>query len=478
MSIVKELIKFSNETEWVEFKGNNSKPEEIGEYISALANSAVLAGKINAYMIWGIDNDSHEIIGTVFRPDSIKIGNEELENWLIRLLSPKINFYFYTLDFEGLTVVLLEVSVPYRHPVRFKSEAFIRIGSYKKKLKDYQEKERALWCAFDQTAFEKEIAAENVSAEDVLRLLNYPAYFDLIKSPLPENRAGILEGLKSEEMIVESKLGNWDITNFGAILFAKRLSDFAHLKRKAVRVIQYKGNSKYDTIREELSDEGYAFGYEKIIKTIVSFIPSHEIIEQAFRKKITLFPELAVRELVANAMIHQDFHSRGTSIMVEIFDNRLEVTNPGLPLIKLDRFLDSPPKSPNEAIASFMRRINICEERGTGIDKILMEVEKHRLPAPEFTTTSEHTIATFFSVKQLKDMDKSERMLACYFHCALRYVQKDLMTNTTLRERLGIGANNSAIASRIIADAIEANLICCKDESVGAKAGKYIPWWA
>jgi len=164
--------------------------------------------------------------------------------------------------------------------------------------------------------------------------------------------------------------------------------------------------------------------------------------------------------------------------MVEIFDNRLEVTNPGLPLIKPDRFLDSPPKSPNEAIASFMRRINICEERGTGIDKILMEVEKHRLPAPEFRTTSEHTIAILFAHKSLKEMDKSERIQACYFHSALHYVQKDLMTNATLRERFGIEAKNSAIASRIIADTIEASLIRCKDDSVGAKARKYIPWWA
>jgi ATP-dependent DNA helicase RecG len=478
MSIIKELRKLPGETEWIEFKGNNSKPEAIGEYISALANSAALAGKVNAYMMWGIDNDSHEIIGTAFKPGIVKIGNEELENWLIRLLSPKVNFYFYTLDFDGPSVVLLEVGAAFRHPVRFKNDAFIRVGSYKKKLRDHPEKERELWRAFDQSPFEKDIAAENVNAEDVLRLLNYPDYFYLTKSPLPENRTGILEVLKAEEMIVESKSGDWNITNFGAVLFAKRLSDFSHLKRKAVRVVQYKGNSKYETIREEASDEGYAVGYEGLIKIIMQFTPSHETIEHAFRKKITMFPEIAVRELVANAMIHQDFHSRGTFIMVEIFDNRLEITNPGLPLIKPDRFLDSPPKSPNEAIASFMRRINVCEERGTGIDKIVIETERHQLPAPEFRTTSEHTIATLFAHKAFKEMDRSERIQACYLHAALHYVQKDLMSNTTLRERFGIEVKNSAIASRIIADTIEANLIRCKNESVGSKARKYIPWWA
>lgn len=237
LSLIHECRKLPREVEWVEFKENNSKPEEIGEYISALANSAALVGKVNAYMVWGVDNYSHEIVGTDFNPSSATVGNEELENWLLRLLSPKINFCFHTLDFNGFTVILLEVGAAFRHPVRFKGEEFIRIGSYKKKLKEYSEKERSLWRTFDRTPFEKETAVENINPEDVLRLLNYPAYFDLLKIPLPENRMGILEALKSEEIISESKYGSWDITNLGAILFAKKLSDFRHLKRKVVRII-------------------------------------------------------------------------------------------------------------------------------------------------------------------------------------------------------------------------------------------------
>jgi len=478
VSIINELRKLPGETEWVEFKSNNSKPEEIGEYLSALANSSALMGKVNAYMIWGIDNDSHEIIGTTFKPKNIRIGNEELENWLLRLASPKINFNFYTLDIGGVAVVLLEIGAAFRHPVRFKGEDYIRVGSYKTKLKDHPEKERELWMAFDKLPFEKEIAAENVSDEDVLRLLNYPAYFEMTDLPLPENRAGILAALNAEEIIFESKSGNWDITNLGAILFAKKLSDFSHLKRKAVRVIQYKGNSKFETIREEISEKGYAVGYEDLIKVIMQLLPSHEIIEHAFRREISMFPELAIRELVANAMIHQDFHIRGTSIMIEMFSNRIEITSPGLPLVKTDRFLDSPPKSRNEAIASFMRRVKICEERGSGIDRVVIQTEIYQLPAPVFRTTDEHTQAILFAHKELKEMDKSERVRACYLHAALRYVQNSPMTNTTLRERFAIDVKNSAIVSRIISDTMVAKLVRCHDETVGTKARKYIPWWA
>lgn len=478
VNLVKKLSQLSSETEWVEFKVDNTNSDEIGEYISALSNSAALMGEVKAYMLWGIDDNSHKIVGTSFKPNTMKVGQEELENWLLRLLAPKINFYFYTLDIDGLTVVLLEIDAAFRHPVRFKNEEFIRIGSYKKKLKDYPEKERDLWRMFDQFPFEREIAAENANAEDVLRLLNYPAYFDLVKLPLPEDRSGILEALKAEEIIIESKLGNWNITNFGAILFAKQLSNFHHLKRKVIRIVQYKGNSKYETIREETNEQGYAIGYENIIKTIMQLIPSNEVIEHAFRKKSSQFPELAIRELLANAMIHQDFHARGTSIMVEIFTDRIEITNPGLPLIETERFLDSPPKSRNEGVAAFMRRINICEERGSGIDKVVIETELHQLPAPLFRTANDHTSVTLFSRKTLKDMDKSERIRACYLHAALRYIQNDLMTNATLRERFAIDVKNSAIVSRIIADTTEAKFIRCYDESVGTKARKYIPFWA
>lgn len=191
-----------------------------------------------------------------------------------------------------------------------------------------------------------------------------------------------------------------------------------------------------------------------------------------------MFPDLAIRELVANAIIHQDFHSTGTAPLVEIFSNRMEITNPGLPLVKTDRFLDSPPKSRNEALASFMRRIGVCEERGSGVDKVVFQAELYQLPAPIFETTEEHTRVVLFSHKEFREMDKEDRIRACYLHACLRYVQRDFMTNTTLRERFGIDAKNSAMISRIIKDAIEADLIKCHDMSVGSRARKYLPFWA
>ena len=477
-SLVNEIIKLPNETEWIEFKHNNEDPQMIGEYISALSNSAALNGKTNGYIIWGVDDNTHEILGTTFTPSSAKKGGEALENWILRLLEPKIDFKFYEVEIDEKSIVLLEIAPAYRHPVTFSGTEYIRLGSHKKKLKELAEKERELWRIFDKVPFEKQIAVDNIDASELLGYLEYTKYFDLLNIPLPENRNAILEALISDNMVNKLDNAKYAITNLGAILFAKDLSKFNNLKRKAIRVIQYKDNTKFQTIKEIVGNKGYAVGFEGLIEYINNMLPSNEVIKQAFRENKTMYPELSIREIVANAIIHQDFFATGSSVMIEIFANRFEVTNPGTPLVDTERFLDSPPKSRNEAIASFMRRIGICEERGSGVDKIVIQTELYQLPAPIFETNGDHTVAILFAHKELKDMDKADKIRACYLHASLRYIQHDYMTNTSLRERFNIDVKNRSMVSKIINDAIEANKIAIYDENVGTKARTYIPSWA
>lgn len=122
--------------------------------------------------------------------------------------------------------MILEIARASSKPVQFQGQEFIRVGSYKKKLKDYPEKERELWRIFDQVPFEDLLAAEHISSEDVLKRLDYPAFFDLLGLDLPEGRTGILQRLADESMITPCEAGGWNITNLGAILCAKRLDDF------------------------------------------------------------------------------------------------------------------------------------------------------------------------------------------------------------------------------------------------------------
>lgn len=478
-NIVRELLALPDETEWVEFKHNFAEPQSIGEYISALANSAALHGKECGYLLWGVEDGSHRIVGTDFDPHKCKVGNQELESWISLLLTPRINIYFHEIFLEDKRLVLLVVPRAINQPVRFKSEECIRVGSYKKKLREYPEKERQLWLLFEKEPFERLVAKSGVSDHDVIKLIDYPAYFDLTNQILPDNRSGILEKFISEKFLIQRAGGSFDITNLGAILFAKNLHEFDRLNRKAIRVVVYQGKNRVKTLREQSGTKGYASGFEGAVGYINNLLPQNEVIEQALRKEMRLYPEIAIRELVANAIIHQDFSLVGTGPMIEIFDDRIEITNPGVPLIDTLRFIDEPPQSRNEALASFMRRINICEERGSGIDKVIFAVEFYQLPAPDFIVSRQHTKAVLYAHKKLAEMDKESRIRACYQHACLRYVSNDFMTNTTLRKRLCISNKNYPMASRIIADTLEADLIKKHDpESTSKKLSKYVPFWA
>ena len=240
----------------------------------------------------------------------------------------------------------------------------------------------------------------------------------------------------------------------------------------------YDGNNRYQTIREIEGRKGYAVGFEGLIDYLSALLPSNEEIGKAFRRQTTMYPDLAIRELVANAIIHQDFNISGTGPMIEIFSDRMEITNPGIPLVDVDRFLDSPPRSRNEGLASLMRRANICEERGSGIDKVVAQTEIYQLPAPIFETYQDHTRAVLFAHRDFKDMDSEERIRAAYLHSILRYLNRQPMNNTSLRERFGIETKNSAMVSRIIKLAIEAGRIKPYDENAGTKSMRYVPWWA
>ncbi len=478
VSLVRELCKLARETEWVEFKVNDAEPRAIGEYLSALANAAALVGKAFAYLVWGIRDNDHTVVGTTFDPHAARVGNEELESWLLRLLEPKIDFRFFEVAVDGHPVVLLEIARSARHPVRFSGQEFLRVGSYKKKLKDFPEKERALWRIFDQIPFEDHVASEHLLADKVLRLLDYPAYFDLLERPLPTNRDGILAALAEDHLIAACEAGGWNITHLGAILFAKRLDAFRALRRRAVRVIQYRGLGRTETLREQEGAKGYASGFEGLIGYINGLLPSNEVIGQALRKNVPMFPELAVRELMANALIHQDFFVTGAGPTVEIFDDRIEITNPGEPLVDTERFVDTPPRSRNETLASLMRRFRICEERGSGIDKVVSQVEMFQLPAPLFEVPQGFTRTVLFAHRPFSEMDQADRVRACYLHACLKYVLRDLLTNTSLRKRFGIKAQNRSMVSRVIRDALQARVIAPQDPTAAPKMMKYVPWWA
>lgn len=280
-----------------------------------------------------------------------------------------------------------------------------------------------------------------------------------------------------EEDIIVKRQSCFDITNLGAILFANDLSSFELLSRKKVRVIFYKGNNRINAIKEQLIKGGYAVSFEGLVEYIGANIPMNEEIGKALRRNIPMYPPIAIREFVANALIHQDFSIGGSSPMIEIFSNRMEITNPGKPLIDVFRFIDHTPISRNEKLASLMRRMNICEERGSGIDRALVQCELAQLPAPDFQKEDLFTKVVMFSPMTLRQMDKEDKRRACYQHCCLQYLSGQKMTNESFRGRLNISNENYSMASRIISDTIKAGYIKLDDASTSKKYARYVPFW-
>jgi len=420
--LVHELCRLPAETSWVEFKHNNRDPQMVGEIIASLSNAAALEGKETAWIVWGVRDHSHEIVGTDFVPAAERKGNQDLESWLVQMLSPRLNIRFLTGQAVGKPVVLLEIPAARGQPTAFAGKELVRVGSTRRALRDVPERERALWRAFDQTAFERRIALADQSSEAVLRLLDYPSLFELLNQPLPSDQAGILEALRQEDLIRPNDAGHWDITNLGAILIARDLRQFRDIARKAVRLIIYKGRGRLETEREQEGQKGYAIGFEGLMDFLKARLPRNEVIGDAFRRDVPMYPDLALRELIANALIHQDYTVTGMGPMVEVFDDRIEITNPGAPLGDINRLLDQPPRSRNEALAAFMRRIGLCEERGGGVDKVVFETELYQLPPPRWEVSGQAFRAILFAHKELREMDKQARVHACYLHASLRYV--------------------------------------------------------
>ena len=323
----------------------------------------------------------------------------------------------------------------------------------------------------------EEHSKTGLDGQQVVELVDTQTFFELLKLPYPTERAGVIDRLLRERLIDELD-GRYGIRRLGALLLAKKLDDFPDLARKAPRVVVYSGTSKMETRLDQTGTKGYAVGFQGLVRFVMGQLPQNEVIEDALRKEVKLVPEVVIRELVANALIHQDLRIGGASVMVEVYSNRVEISSPGEPVVPVERFIDGY-QSRNERLADLMRRMGICEEKSSGIDRVVQTAEVYQLPAPDFRSGHLRTIVTIYGPKPFEDMDREDRIRACYQHCALKWVMSERMTNQSLRERFQLPENKAAIASQVIAAAIEAGLIK-PDEKVGGsrKFARYLPFWA
>ena len=473
LALLKDELKFE-ESETSEFKINNDNPALIGKNISALSNAAALQNKEQAYLIFGI-NDDGGIVGTKFRANK-KYKNQGIKNWLATQVSPGIHFDIHDVVVDDKHLVVFAIDAATNYVAKFKSVAYVRVGSSTKQLSKHDSLEKALWQKLEHRSFEKALARSNLSGQDVIDMLDYSAYYDLKKPGMEIGPELALRELQTDGLIQYSK-GKYAITNLGALLIAKDITQFEKLQRKLPRLIIYQGNNKIKVVEEPSIHTGYVLGIHEIMKRIRWYLPKNEVIEKVLREEHALYPEVAIRELLVNALIHQDFLITGMSPMVEIFKNRIEIRNPGVSLVSIERLIDASSQSRNEILAKQMRGLNFCEERGSGIDRVVLACEISQLPAPLFSVDDKTTHAVLYAPKTFTQMSKDDRVRATYQHACLKYVSGDCMTNKSLRERFGIPQNNYPQVSKIISYAVNEKLIQADPNFTSNRDKRYIPAW-
>lgn len=467
MAITPEQVKewlTSKETEHLEFKKaeNQIDTNDLMRYCIALANEG--GGKL----VLGISNElPRTIVGSAALPHFPTIKSKVFDKLRLRIEIEEITV-------DGGRVVVVDIpSRPRGTALEIDGSYLMRVGESLRPMSPDQ-----LRRIFDEGKpdFLSEISTDGLSEEDVIRLLDTTVYFDLLNLGYPATRASVLERFESETFIVARDSG-YGITNLGALLFAKQLSDFPSLARKAPRVLVYEGRSKLKTRSDLLGKRGYVVDFEGLIDYINSQLPTNHVIHKAFREDAKMFPEIAIRELVANALVHQDFTIDGIFVSVEIYSDRIEITNPGPSPIMPDRLIDCY-QSRNEALAEIMRRLRICERQGSGIDKVIFAIEDWQLPAPAFRNGERQFTAIMYSQIPFEKMSKKDKIRACYQHCVLKIMMNERMTNQSLRDRFDLPESKADVASQIIRNTIDAGLIRLEDpDSTSKRYARYVPYW-
>lgn len=472
-----ERLSATVEVDWLEFKVNNVHPTEIGETISALANSAMLQDRDKAYIVFGVEDGTRNLVGTKTRLAKLKYGNEDFENWISRVLEPRLMIDFLDFEVDGLNFSIIVIEPTYDRPVRFNGCEYLRIGQNVKKLGEYPSHERSLWQATNRRKFEQSIALSNQSEDQILELLRIDTYFKLLKIPRPSPTTEILRKLAADGILEDDMEGGFHITNLGAILLAKDIAAFPTVKGKSVRVIGYKGRDKREAQFEQEGTRGYAVGFADMMRYIMQHIPTEEFYLDGVRGTLPLFPEIALREIIANALIHQDFTISGNGPVIEIYTDRVEITNPGNSLIEPDRMIDER-RSRNEKLASALRAFGICEERGGGLDKALLAIEENHLPAFNLNSSEQSMRVVIFGPKTFSEMSKADKHRACFFHCVLQWIKQDYMSNQSLRERFSLEKEDYQAVSSVITECVRTKRIAPAEEDQGRKTAKYVPYWA
>ncbi|BBM82091.1 RNA-binding domain-containing protein [Candidatus Uabimicrobium amorphum] len=379
-----ELISLPEETEWLEFKRNNSSPDKIGEYISAISNAVTLHQKKEGYIVWGIEDNTKKIVGTNYSFRKQKIGNQELESWLLQLLTPRIDFVIQEFIYDNKAIVMLIIQPAKHMPVRFKGEEFIRVGSCKRKLKDFPEKERKLWQILSKEDWSAQICKEATVAN-----LDSKALLFAREQYKEKNSKRSLEIDQWDDTTFLNKAKvciNGQITNTALLLLGKEESE--HLLTPALAKITWILKDVHGIEKDyQHFHPPLLLAVNQVLNKIrnltIRKLPSGTL----FPIEITQYDPWVIREMLHNCIAHQDYSLSARINVVEESDSVL-FTNlgnfiPGSVEVVIRQ--DAPQEQyRNPFLAQAMVNLNMIDTIGSGIKRMFLLQKKRFFPMPDY----------------------------------------------------------------------------------------------
>jgi ATP-dependent DNA helicase RecG len=390
-----ELLALPHEAEWAEFKHNNSDPQMIGEYLSALSNSAALEGQPFGYIVWGIEDGTQSIVGTYFKPRSQKgAGNEDLEPWLNKLLAPKVNFRIFEFEANTLPIVMFEVQAASTAPVAFSGRRYVRVGSHKKPLAEHPERERKLWLLLsgpDQDWSAQICAGASLNDLDPNAIAFARQEYEK-KHPV---LAAEVDGWDDVTFLNKGKVCiNGQITRTAIILLGKNEAE--HFLSPGIARISWVLKDEHG------SEKDYQyFGpplilavdqmFAKVRNLTYRYLPDSSL----FPTEITQYDPWVIRETLHNCIAHQDYPQGGKINIVETPDSLL-FTNVGefLPgSVEEVIRRDAPPEVyPNRFLAESMVNLNMIDTIGSGIRRMFTKQRQRNFPMPDYDLSERNRV--------------------------------------------------------------------------------------
>lgn len=429
-----ELLAYPHETEWLEFKTNYWNENEIGIYISALSNAAAMCGKKEAYLIWGIDDSSHEIVGTNidYRAD---YKHEPFEHYIARNLTPSIHFQFSEFFVANKRVVILTIPAALKVPTEFQNERYIRIGSAKESLRKYPQRESALW----KTLIYGSPTLTNTDSE---------------KQELTFNKLLLYYASKNKQINRETFEENLELRNRETgkyNLLALLLSDENAI---SVRVSIFNGKTKSSGLRsvKEFGNTCILYSLDNVVHYALDVLnvpitdERNRVLE---RNEIFLFDSASFREAIINAFVHNNWQ-RLNAPQVSVYSDRIEILSHGT--IGSDQtmngFFKGISRPVNPSLARILMQLEISDRAGKGVPTIIDRYGKRSF------LFEESSITVIIPFEDIIDSNPNNKKKIVY----------DLSDNPTLTVSELAERNNlsNAMATKIIRELKEDGVITRK----------------